>query len=578
MKRILIFLIALFCCISLIYTLENIDVDSKISHVIIYPEWAYVTRKADVTLKKGITKLTFKKLPTWIDPESIQVKVNPFNDFKIIGTAANTIYLNQISEKDALNIQKKIIELSDMVEDINSEMEALKSEKEYILGLKKWTINKNEKDKEGEPGKISLKDIQDLNLYIKNTLNENLKKENELKRNIRAILPELEANKKKWSEMQSIATLEQKEITIEIESNAAGQVELFVSYLISGASWYPIYDSRSNIDSKTVELEYCAVIQQSTGEDWTEAQFRLSTIRPYLVREIPELNPWYVDNTNIGFDKSNIKNNFSRSKSGEYEANLKTIQEKQRDYNKLNQNRDEKQAYENYQRGNENFSDVIRQVEERGTTVEFNLKGTYTVKTDGKSVKMIIDKTNLEASKRYSAIPSISMNTYVTGTIKNDSTLPFLPGIVSVYKNGNFIGKSKINFVAEKEKFELFMGLEERIKISRTLDVKKSSSSILSSKRILRVGYIIEIQNFLNDSITIDVSDQIPVSQNNSIKIKLAAIDPKIDKNDKGVLTWKIEVNPSEKKSLYFEFEIEYPKDFELKNAVEIERYLENMK
>jgi hypothetical protein len=43
-------------------------------------------------------------------------------------------------------------------------------------------------------------------------------------------------------------------------------------------------------------------------------------------------------------------------------------------------------------------------------------------------------------------------------------------------------------------------------------------------------------------------------------------------------LTWKIDANPSEKKTLYFEFEVEYPKDYVLKNAIELERYIENMK
>ena len=37
---------------------------------------------------------------------------------------------------------------------------------------------------------------------------------------------------------------------------------------------------------------------------------------------------------------------------------------------------------------------------------------------------------------------------------------------------------------------------------------------------------------------------------------------PKVDKNDKGILLWKVTLNPSEKKSLYFEFEVEYPKDY----------------
>ncbi len=575
MKKFLMFSIIILSGVFLtvqINPAENISVESKITHVIIYPEWAYVTRKANINADKGLNRIVFKKLPTWIDPESIQVKVTPSNSFKIIQAEAATIYLNQISEKEVQQLKDKITNIYDMIEDYNSQITALQSEKEYLLSLIKWSVSENKNDKES--AKINIKDIQDLNSFIKIALNENLRKENELKRKIRDMTPELEAYNKKWAEMQSKVTLEQKEITVELESSVNGQAEVLVSYLISGAGWYPIYDSRSGADSKNIDLEYCAIIQQSTGEDWTDAQFRLSTIRPYLIREIPELNPWYVNNANF---IQNNNANFSRSKSEAYGESLKSIQKKQKDYITKNEDLSEQQAFDNYEKGNINFLDVMQQIEERGTTVEFDIKGLFSVKTDGKPVKMMINKTLMEAGRQFSAIPSISKNTYVTGTIINNSALPLLPGVVSVYKNGSFIGKSKINFVSEKEKFDMFMGLEERIRVTRTLDIKKSATSILGFKRLLKVGYIINLENFLNEQVTIDLSDQIPVSQNDSVKIRLTATEPKVDKNDKGILLWKVSLNPSEKKSLYFEFEVEYPKDYSLTNVKELERSIENM-
>ena len=59
--------------------------NQKITNVIVYPEWAYVTRIAKVTIEKGETKLIYKNLPAWIDPESIQIKVNGSDQFKILG-------------------------------------------------------------------------------------------------------------------------------------------------------------------------------------------------------------------------------------------------------------------------------------------------------------------------------------------------------------------------------------------------------------------------------------------------------------------------------------------------------------
>jgi Domain of unknown function (DUF4139) len=74
--------------------------------------------------------------------------------------------------------------------------------------------------------------------------------------------------------------------------------------------------------------------------------------------------------------------------------------------------------------------------------------------------------------------------------------------------------------------------------------------------------------------VVIEIRDQIPVSQNDSIKVKINTIDPKTDKIDNGIITWKINLNPSEKKTLYFEFEIEYPKDVKIDKTMDLEKQI----
>jgi uncharacterized protein (TIGR02231 family) len=190
---------------------------------------------------------------------------------------------------------------------------------------------------------------------------------------------------------------------------------------------------------------------------------------------------------------------------------------------------------------------------------------------------MAIDKFPLSAEKKFSAAPVISKSTYVSGLIKNTSDMPLLPGMISVYRNGNFIGKSKTGFISDKEKFDLFMGLEDRIKVTRNIDVKKSTTTVIGNNTKLKIGYSIEVQNFISESVVVDVSDQIPVSQNSSIKVRFNTNDPKPDKVEKGILTWKMTLAANEKKSVYFEFEIEYPTDYNINNFDELRKQLDNM-
>ena len=74
--------------------------------------------------------------------------------------------------------------------------------------------------------------------------------------------------------------------------SAAGELELELSYVVTGAGWQPLYDVRSS--DKDVEVTYLAQVAQNTGEDWPAVSLTLSTARPSLALVLPELDPWYL--------------------------------------------------------------------------------------------------------------------------------------------------------------------------------------------------------------------------------------------------------------------------------------------
>ena len=75
-------------------------------------------------------------------------------------------------------------------------------------------------------------------------------------------------------------------------NNASNDVQL--SYLVNGADWSPQYNLKADPDKKLVDVEYNAVVHQSSGEDWTNAQLALSTAVPALVATPPTLEPMQI--------------------------------------------------------------------------------------------------------------------------------------------------------------------------------------------------------------------------------------------------------------------------------------------
>jgi hypothetical protein len=59
------------------------------------------------------------------------------------------------------------------------------------------------------------------------------------------------------------------------------------------------------------------------------------------------------------------------------------------------------------------------------------------------------------------------------------------------------------------------------------------------------------------------LSDQVPVSQDNQVTVNQGQISPKPTEFDKdtGKLTWKMDLNPNEKKVVDLEYTIDWPAD-----------------
>ena len=442
--------------------------------------------------------------------------------------------------------------------------------------MTQWGKEKSSEDFKSR--KIEISEYADFKNFVEKSQLETTQKLIQLARKNRDSQPILVALENEMNLLKSQASLEQKEIHIELSALEASEVQIKAQYLISGASWYPIYSAWTKGPATSINIQCEAIVQQSTGESWENAQFTLSTIRPNLIVKQPELNPWYVtaSQLNNGNKTAQQTSSFSRGDNIFQNGNLIGLQNKQVEFN--NSNAIYGDANNLVITSNRAFKDALRQIEERGTTVELQAQGTYSLLPNGKPIKMAISSADLKLNLHYSSIPALSKNTYVSGEIQNTSTTPFLPGAVRVYRDGSFIGKSQFSFIAEGEFAEIYMGLEDRIKVTRTLDSKNSATTYFKNKKILKIGYQIDVQNFLDHAIQIEIQDQLPVSQDQEVKIKQLSIEPKPTSQEKGICIWNISLQPKEKQSTTFEFQMEYPEGMKLSNGMELENQMKNLK
>jgi uncharacterized protein (TIGR02231 family) len=161
----------------------------------------------------------------------------------------------------------------------------------------------------------------------------------------------------------------------------------------------------------------------------------------------------------------------------------------------------------------------------------------------------------------YLTIPKLMTEVYRRAQVVNDSQVTLLPGPVSLFHGGEFVGRATLPKVAPQETFEATLGIDDRITVERKLVLKEVGKQFIGDRRVLRYAYTIEVQNLLPRSADVVVVDQLPVAGHEDVKIRAERTDPAPTKeSEQGELTWELKLEPQESRTLRFEFMVSAPR------------------
>lgn len=216
--------------------------------------------------------------------------------------------------------------------------------------------------------------------------------------------------------------------------------------------------------------------------------------------------------------------------------------------------------------GNRAINGVIVITTKKSTTTEdvtstkFVIKKPYSIATDGDITAIEINTYLLDAKYEFFAAPIINENVFLTATFTDWEKLNLLPGEANIYFNGGYAGKTAINPYALSKKMTISLGIDDAISVSRKQDRNFKSKSFTGSNRILDRTYNLEVKNNKPIAIDLVLMDRIPVSQNKEIKVDDIITNTANYDKEKGLLTWKLSINPQQEIKESFSYQIKYPK------------------
>jgi uncharacterized protein (TIGR02231 family) len=199
-------------------------------------------------------------------------------------------------------------------------------------------------------------------------------------------------------------------------------------------------------------------------------------------------------------------------------------------------------------------------VSNEGAAVTYLVPGNVTIPPDGAEHKVTVARFSLPPRLDYVSAPKITEATYRRAKVTNDSPYTLLPGKANLFIGEEFIGAAQIELTAPQGEVELFLGVDDRLKVERELKRRDVDKKIIGSRRRIVFGYEIKLENLLPSPAKVTLHDQLPVARHEDIKVRLETIDPKpTEQTDLNLLKWELALAPKEKRSVRYEFSVDYP-------------------
>lgn len=506
--------------------------NSAVKEVRIYQEGALISRTARTVIDAGLQEVVIDGLSPYINAQSINLK----------GTGDATI-LNVNYQLNYLKEKKKSKEITALEEDLDS-----LQYRQQILLNKISTINETlsllqaNKSIGGNNNGVIADELEPVADYFMRKFNDLKDEQLSVSSKEKKLRERIDKIQQQLNQLRTRLNQNTGSIVISLESRSKHTAVFDFSYVIfSNVSWYAFYDLRVKDAAGPVELVSKARVSQTTGEDWHKAKIFLSTGNPSAGNERPQLYPWYLN-----FMQPNIVGEY-RTRSMEVSIPASATVEKEKDQGGAV--------------SGEPMQNVAVNMNQQTLAAIFEIATPYSIPSDGKEYQLDIQIHSLPAQYQYICVPKMDTDAFLTARITGWEDLGLSPGTANVYFEGTYVGQTYINAYEVQDTLEVSLGRDKQIIVKREKLKDISGSKLFGSNKVRTLSYEITVRNTKKNSVTLILMEQLPVSQQKDIEVKLIDADGATVDEASGDVKWILKPAPGETIKKKFQFSVKYPHD-----------------
>jgi uncharacterized protein (TIGR02231 family) len=530
----------------------DIDVRSSIDNVTVYPDGATVTRVISVDLPQGDTTLVARDFPPGLDTASLRVE----------GETVTPVTIGAIDARSprperpptAPELERRLQALKDQRAALDDQISAEAARKQFAERFAAQTPFGLGEKGEARP-------LSDWRAAFSAVADE-IKSANEAIRTFRLKQRDLDLEIKQVEAALQANPARKMEVRIDLAANGASRATFRVSYTVRGARWAPLYDAR--LDSGTrerkpaLELIRRAEIVQQTGEDWSDVALAVSTVRTAKGGSGPELSPlivrYYQPPAITPLSRASRMDNMA----GQLPIGGLTAAYKDQPMLQA--------AAPAQPAPPVPVQEAEAAVDTGGFQAIFRVPGRVSVAASEGAKSFRISTEQIAPELLVRAVPALDETAYLEASFKHAEEAPLLPGRVSVYRDGIFVGRGAMPLTPKDETLRLGFGADEKVKVTRTVTRKiEGSAGIISSAKTDEREFKITLRSGHARPIKAVIEDQVPASETAEIQVEMLPVTTPPSERDlrdrRGVLAWSFEAAPGEAKEIKLGWRLRWPGD-----------------
>ncbi len=527
----------------------NKTVDTRICEVTVYNDQALVTRRGVVLLTSQLHELVIAQLPVTLLSESVRATSAGKIPVRLLGVRTERNQATEAMNQEIVQLNQEIGHIEEQKHQGQDQLTLLNLQRNFVKSLSTQYLERMTRHPNPEP--LNLDQIRELMDFIgqqysdfSSAIAASDKEQKQLDKHIQILRQQLQ-------QRSTSRPTESFSVIVTIEPLEAGEIELEVSYVVNQASWMPLYDLRLSATSEKINIGFLAEVKQSSGEDWQDVALTLSTAKPKLGSLPPKLFPWYIDVQQPN-NQGLTTNNMAEPASVPTRALLATMP-----YPGM---APALEATREAELESLKAQVATAEVSKPGAIITFGVSHASNIPSDGATHKTTIFNEDYPCRVEYIAIPRLVNLAYLQTTIANPLTgVTLLPGKANIFRDNTFIGTTELENIVAGQEFKLNLGIDEGLKIERHLVERQVDQELISNLRRTTYAYQLVITNLRECSAELTLIEQLPVTRNEQIKVRLTLSNPQVQMGEMGILEWPLTLQPLSKHELYYQFTVEHP-------------------